>query len=41
MAAKNDTYSETLHNDTGGPNNEYGGGPGVPGTGFCRPSVGF
>ena len=25
----------------GGANNEYGGGPGGPGTGFCSPGGGF
>ena len=33
--------SETLNNRIGGPNNEYRGGPGGPGTGFCSPGGGF
>ena len=34
-------YSETVNNRTGGANNEYRGGPGGPGTGFCSPGGGF
>ena len=35
------SYSKTPHNRTGGANNEYRGGPGGPGTGFCSPGGGF
>ena len=35
------SYSETLNNLTGDPNNDYGVGPGGPGTGFCSPAGGF
>ena len=34
-------YSKTLNNRTRGANNEYRGGPGGPGTGFCSPGGGF
>ena len=34
-------YSKTSNNRTGGANNEYRGGPGGPGTGFCSPGGGF
>ena len=34
-------YSKTVNNRTGGANNEYRGGPGGPGIGFCRPGGGF
>ena len=34
-------YSKTPNNRTGGANNEYRGGPGGPGTGFCSPGGGF
>ena len=34
------TYSKTANNRTGGANNEYRGGPGGPGTGFCSPGGG-
>ena len=34
-------YSKTANNRTGGANNEYRGGPGGPGTGFCSPGGGF
>ena len=30
-------YSKTLNDRTGAANNEYRGGPGGPGTGFCSP----
>ncbi len=30
-------WRNIVNNRTGGPNNEYGGGPGGPGTGFCSP----
>ena len=33
--------SKTSNNRTGGANNEYRGGPGGPGTGFCGPGGGF
>ena len=35
------SYSKTLNNRTGWANNEYRGGPGGPGTGFCSPGDGF
>ena len=34
-------HSKTLNNRTGGPNNEYLGGPGGPGSGFGGPGGGF
>ena len=34
-------YSKTLNNRTGGPNNEYRGGPGGPGSSFCSSGGGF
>ncbi len=34
-------YFKTLNNRTGGPNNEYRGGPGGPGSGFGGPRGGF
>ena len=34
-------YSKTSINRTGGANNEYRGGPGGPGTGFCGPGGGL
>ena len=34
-------YSKTVNNRTRGANNEYRGGPGGPGTGFCSPGGGF
>ena len=33
-------YSKTDNNRTQGANNEYTGGPGGPGTGFCGPGGG-
>ena len=36
-----ENYSKTSNNRTGGANNEYRGGPGGPGTGFCSPGGGF
>ena len=38
---KSSSYSKTVNNRTGGANNEYRGGPGGPGTGFCSPGGGF
>ena len=35
------SYFETSNNRTGGAHNEYRGGPGGPGTGFCSPGGGF
>ena len=34
-------YSKTPNNRTGGASNEYRGGPGGPGIGFCSPGGGF
>ena len=34
-------YSKTVNNRTRGANNEYRGGPGGPGTGFCTPGGGL
>ena len=41
MKNVNRGYSKTLNNRTGGPNNEYRGGPGGPGHGFGGPGGGF
>ena len=34
-------YSKAANNRTPGANNEYTGGPGGPGTGFCGPGGGL
>ena len=34
-------YSDPLNNRSPSPNNEFRGGPGGPGTGFCGPGGGF
>ena len=40
-AAFGPPYSKTPNNRTERANNEYRGGPGGPGTGFCSPGGGF
>ena len=41
LAFKGNAYSKTVNNRTGGANNEYRGGPGGPGNGFCGPGGEF
>ena len=41
LVFKEDSVTKTLNNRTGGPNNEYRGGPGGPGSGFGGPRGGL